>query len=76
MWPDYTRAVVQFIKECMDAHDDPGPQNLASYQISPRWLDIYLSQRLLLDRRAKVGSVVMRQTVRVVSQTCMAYSCD
>jgi len=29
MWPDYTRAVVQFIKECMDAHDDPGPQNLA-----------------------------------------------
>ena len=32
MWQHGTRAVAKFIEECMDAHDDPGPQSQASDQ--------------------------------------------
>ena len=32
MWQHDTRAVAQFIKECMDTHGDPGPQSHVSDQ--------------------------------------------
>ncbi len=34
MWQYDARAVAKFIKQCMDAHDDPGPQIM--HQIRPR----------------------------------------
>ena len=32
MWQHDTHALAQFIKECVDAHGDPGPQSQASDQ--------------------------------------------
>ncbi len=38
MWQLDTRAIAQFIKECMHAHGDPTTQSQASNYPSSRWL--------------------------------------